>query len=456
MKVPKRPPTEYEMQNAPRLNTEPAPAPPKVSFNQLLVVQYLQDKLGVPSLTYEHKTKHFPVSFFAPQSAINYELCNVRSLNLTFTFSGVLPTSTGTFIPLKQCSSFKKEQTDELDKYEKVTFWNCCCRQYDNRSKYNVNGSFSIMNDHVAYKDADKDMQELQQSLGVLRHASLFFKANTSEEKDQFALKTQTIINAQDESEVRYHYNNIDFIRMTYRIHGHPLFGPFLDKPKEECCAAEVYARENNTIPSPQDNNLWNGIVRIPADVCKKAGLPLYDANVILQREKERLSKFETTEKVELDENVIAHQALLPDHEQSRCWYAMDTQHVLAWSLDTSNAQRVSMGIECLHVERVIGKQRIRVCYLITDASLRQLIWDYNCVFANKVDIRSNVKDTVGFYLAPITGKDESVEVNLKFEVELKYVGWLDPNPNQAIAPKIPMTFPPFVAFQRSPFEKIK
>lgn len=158
-------------------------------------------------------------------------------------------------------------------------------QEYSNHSSEHLSGALNVMPTHVAYRDADKEMQKAQQDQGGLAHASFDFAPNTTGMKRaQVALKTQSV------NDVRYHYNNPDFMASTYRVYGDPLWPPSaFEKLPEDRCQEEAAHVARCPEPPAALNNLWKGIVYIPSSECKRMGLPIYDENLNWELHKEKI-----------------------------------------------------------------------------------------------------------------------------------------------------------------------
>ena len=457
-RVPPRPPTQYELNQSP-LPDEQEKEPQQVvrKFDFTLVADHLKKELGVKKLTKSDKRQgRVPVSLFPKEGVSCQSLAEHNELKLEFCYSGPVSPS-GQFLSLSSSKILKGNFTKDT----KVTIWGCCCRQYDNsQNDVPIGVSFNLMNDHKAYEAVDKDFMELQQSLGVLPHTFMTMKPKTSEEKDYYGLKPQSVKH-NNGAELKYHSNNPDFITSTYRIHGNPLYGVYTGKEKHESTQDEIDARQNDTIDKNEPQTLWNGIIYIPSNICDKVGLPLYDQKRVDEaflNQKLRRMQINTEEQTNINVNEITEEdrkqsALLncPDDGRIRCWYAIDPNHVLSWSLRTSYSERIRMGIMCQNFPIVVNKKRIEAAYLVPDATLRFLMRDYNKNFDDKVDIRKgNWYDTVGFYIAPITDQKETVQVkDVKFRVTLKFIEWKEPPVGSKINPVLHPTFTDYNAFNK-------
>jgi hypothetical protein len=469
-----RPPTQQELENPHDFEAElesPArePEAPKRTRNDAVIGEYLKQALGVTRLTRVRemkngKTVREPISLFAAGSVPAYTLCEYKSLNFTMTCAGDIPRD-GKLFTLGDAATFSNPGALPGDS-DVLTFVTCCCRSYENRSGDELVGAFNVMNDHVAYRDVDKDIPEAQEAMGVLPNASIHFKPREKVERDQFALKVQVSTNTQNHARVQFHYSNPDFITSTYRVTGSPLLAPFMGKPRHECSLEEIEAREAGAIHPEDPQTLWNGLVYIPGNVCKEAGLPLYseeNAEALHQEAKRLQIKFsevpvfgrpnlETITDEEREQSKFLNH---PDDLRIRCWYAMDVNHVLSWPLDTSHDQRRSVGIYCERMDATINQKRVPVCWLLPDTTLRGLMREYTKTWANKVDTRHDWKNTVGFTVAPLNQTQGDLkDVHLSFRVQCKCIVWKNPS-ETPLAPKLHPDFPPLRNWVDSPFDEI-
>jgi hypothetical protein len=358
-----------------------------------------------------------------------------------------------------------------------VTIYSACCRSYDNRSTHELCGGLNIANDYVAFADTEQDMVEIQESIGMLKHAVMRFKPSTAEERDQFMLHVQSSVNRVNRAEIRFHYLNPDFITSTYRVNGFPLDGVFAGKSKEESTREEIAYRQEKG-DSSLSSVLWNGIIHLPAALCEKAGLALYsdakaEAYYLAERNKARDKRkahtFGEEEEEDEDEKVSdpnyiseeerAKSPILnhPDDLRVRCWYAMDINHVLAWPLHTSGIQRRSIGIYAQRLDATIAKKRVPLCWLVPDTDLRGLMRNYNNSWANKVDTRTSIMSDVGITLAPLQKHQGTLEhVDISLRIVLKCIIWKENTDTFCkVAPKMHPDFPPLSYWTDSAFDEI-
>jgi len=262
------------------------------------------------------------------------------------------------------------------------------------------------------------------------------------------------------------------------------LYGPYLGKPKNECSEEEIKAYESGSLKNDDKNNIWNGLVRIPQEICKEANLIVYDVKkaeelhlkmrsrvraASAKAEEEGEEEPMDTKEDEESEDVITEEErqqsifLNPnDDEKVRCWYAVDLDHILAWGLKTSADQRKSAKINAERFDVTIEKgtpkeKRIPYCYLVPDTDIRKLIRGYNKRWNDRVDVRDASGD-VGFVIAPrLRNQGNLRNVQLTFRVHAYVIIW-DPLPSNKthILPKLHPLMPTLQNFVNSPFDLIK
>ena len=421
--------------------------------NDVLLSEYIRKQIGTKYLTYcvDKKTKKracVPLFDGAQHASVNWDYCRFVDFMCDFEYTGDV-SADGTFIPFAQGKFNCREPLPVMS--DDVTFVSCCVKRYDNKSPYKVTASFNVMNDHKAYKDADVDMADMQESLGVQRGAFVEFEAETTKEEDRWALHVQSTRNTKTGAEIYFHYTNPDFITMTHRITGDPLAGPRFGKPRAECCQREVDAMQRD---SSDSNTLWNGLIRLPAALCKEAGLNLYsdDSAMKLHLLHKQMLRDDTLFGTEIDDdtNVISDRERKeskylnwPDSERIRCYYAMDFNHVLAWSLHVPDHIRRQQNIECERlditlVDKTGVETRVEGPWLVPDTVVRSLMENYQESWANRVDIRKDVLNTTGFIVAPfIKQQGTRKNVNLRFTVHCKCIVWRPFESGVRVAPRV-------------------
>lgn len=346
--------------------------------------------------------------------------------------------------------------------------------EYTNNSPYHLSGALNIMNDHVAYRDADKEMINAQAAVGGLAHASFDFTAQTSAcKKNQVGLKIQYVKRTH---EIRYHYNNPAFMASTYRVVGDPLWCP-LDKREEDCCRMELEHRRNVPQPSDDQNSLWNGIIYIPGEECKRMGLQLYNAQLAWEMHKqymkeqrkqvdaeESLPKFGEEEPMDTKEDeedsdneyqgTTSNFLGTLDDLQVRCWFALPPNHVLSWPCNTSENHREQMKLKVFNWNVYTKDQTHLFCYLVPDTVLRGMMTEYNIRWANRVDVRPF--GDLGIRVAPVNSLSQPTpidRVQLEIQVHFSVVAWDNPPTDRPlIAPILHHDMPTIMEFRQTPF----
>lgn len=218
-----------------------------------------------------------------PRSVRGYTLAHYYEGSVLLRYDGPVNPDGSTVIHIGNCSvSFSGVSPPPFS--TPCTMYAFTCQEYSNYSEYHLAGALSSMATHKAYRDADKEMQNAQRDQGGLPHASFDFGPNTLNcKKTQVALKTQSV------KDIRYHYNNPDFMASTYRVYGDPLWPPF-EKRQEDLCQLEIERRQAPA-PAPNMNNLWEGIIYIPGENCKRMGLPVYNRELAWELHKEKIQR---------------------------------------------------------------------------------------------------------------------------------------------------------------------
>jgi len=312
------------------------------------------------------------------------------------------------------------------------------------------------METYKAYTGVDKEKADLQESIGGLRHASLAFKANTKEERDQHVLHIQHIDDRGGFGRINFHYSNPEFMVMTR------LLNP--------------------------EGNLKDGLVQIPAEVCEEAGYELYDEELALEmhlkekREREKIIQSKMPEKEEEEEQDGAEamdtseQEIsdkeraasvylnVPEDQKIRTWYAMPYDHVLSWCFHTSDVQRKSMGLHCriLNIQEDYtnpitnkpDKRNKPFCWIVPDSTIHGLVKEYTRAWHDRVDVRNSLLDA-GVVIAPplkAQGDLKNVKIRMRFNA---YVIFWKPQAHAAVAPRLHPNFPQFMQFVPDPFSNV-
>lgn len=487
------------------------------AFDEKIVGAYLTAFLG-KTLLGKHKeeslgnTFYRLRSFYASGSQPAYDFGQTEtSLKFTFRLSGATIPPEGIFVSLGQAVESDAVLKGKPWREKAVTFVSACCRAYDNRSGHPMAASFNAEVTHKAFSSVKNPVTQIAEDLGGLKGASVLFEPSTKKRKDQFFLHVQHV------DGVRFHYTNPDFIKQTFRVEGNAEYGAYHGKPASECTQAEATAFKSGALCNT-NQSLWNGIIRIPSEVCKSANLPLYDERKALEAHfktkqlayKESLTRgppgvatkdggiaasgdaqedddddggimmmdtstdgtgsagaedpyFVTEE--ERKQSIFLN---VDDDKKIRCWYLIPHDHLLSWPLTTTLDQRQSAGVYALRLHAAApaapaaasaaasaaAKTNFLCGYLVPDNVLRGLIRSYESRWQNRVDVREDALNTVGFTVAPSNRAQGTLhDVNLEFTVHCQCIFWNQIPNNVPLAPKLHPKFPPFVNFVRTPFD---
>lgn len=430
-------------------------------------------------------------SLYEPNSRPPYDFCQTEtSLKFTFRLQNATIPPEGIFLPLKE--SLEVQAAPPPAFFEKpVTFVSACCRFYENNSAHPMAASFNVEVTHKALSISKNPLTEIAVDMGGLRGAAVLFEPQTKKRKDQFFLHVQHV------DGIRYHYTNPDFIRQTHRITGSAESGAVFGKPLQECTQAEInFASNSGSCDRGRSQSLWNGLVRIPAEVCKRANLPLYDekkaieAHLRIKRlvDTQGLTRGVQNEHTEntaavddggeddggimmmdIDDSGAGGADQITDEERKqskflnvdddkkiRCWYLIPADHLLSWPLTTTLDQRKSAGIYAVQFYATAPNAggKFLCGYLVPDSVLRGLIRSYESRWQNRVDIREDALNRTGFTVAPSNRSQGTLEgVNLEFTVHCQCIFWNQIPDGVPLAPKLHPKFPPFSNFVRTPFD---
>lgn len=349
-------------------------------------------------------------SLFPIDTTPVHEMGTLGDVTFDVVYAGDIPEGGEVFIPLNAV-----KVTHGTLPTGTVTFVSCCCRSYENDGDDCLSTAFSVMRDHVAYVGVDEDKYDAQEHTGLQRNAFVDFDPQTKKEQDRWALHIQTHVFAHNKLQVQYHYANPAFCLSTYRI--------------------------------GEDDNLMHGVIKIPDDVCKRANLPLYsDEGAMALHMAHREVAFAADLEISEDERRTSKWLNWPEDKRMRHWYAVDPRHVLSWGLHMSWDSRRAIGLEAERLDIVHGKQkRIAGPFLLPDTTLRTLIHDFKKTWGNRVDVRRDIGNTVGFFLSPKWKHQGAVRgAKLKFTIHCKYIVWRDENdvPPSKWAPVLHPSFP--------------
>lgn len=467
--------------------------------DEKIIGSYLKESLGKSLLGKLSNGKYKVRSFYPSCSKPAYEYGHTEtSLSFTFRLDGttVIPPE-GLFVPFKQATKFLGNWHDG----KRVTFVSACCRHYVNRSEQPLCAAFDVAVTHKAFQGVKDALTDIAEDLGGLKGASVFFEPQKEQRKDQYFLHVQHV------NGVRFHFSNPDFIKQTYCVSGNADYGAYMNKPADECTQLEIAAYKSGVLNNT-NQALWNGITRIPADVCRKAHLPLYDEQKALEahlKTKELVYKNGLTRPgvddddddggiamMDISDDGAQQQITEEERKQSkflnvdddkkiRCWYHMDPDHLLTWPLTTALDQRKSAGIYAirLHVAPPSfapsgaegssnnfappkggpggAKSKFLCGYLMPDAVLRGMIRSYESCWQDRIDFRDDALNTTGFVIAPSNREQGALSgVELEFTVHCQCIFWEPPPSNwSGIAPKLHPAFPAFSNFVRTPFDDV-
>lgn len=420
--------------------TKPPPPEPTTT-NPALIAQFLKKHHFAPQCDADGRCievqKLQGQSLYAPGSTRAEDHCIVKNrIRVTLEYHGNVPPEGVTLlvrdaVEVKGCSEEERHGTP-------MSLVTLCCRSYDNsKTPYVLSGALNIADTHKAYLSADKDGADLQDAIGALRNASMTFKANTKEEHDQHGLHIQHVKHPSF-GRINYHYGNPDFITMTHPVH--------------------------------PEHNLMNGLVKIPADVCKAAGYELYDEQAALEMHiqgmRELRSKLEKNKEEEEDGDVMdtgeeeisqaeREQSIFlsaPEESKIRNWYAMAYDHILSWAFHTSELQRKSMGIRC----KILNAGDKPFCWLVPDAIVRSLAVEYTRTWHDKVDVRDSLDD-IGIIIAPPLKAHGTLQnVHIRVHLTLHVIFWKNGADYSKVAPRLLPNFPKFTQFVDDPFSELK
>jgi hypothetical protein len=202
---------------------------------------------------------------------------------------------------------------------------------------------------------------------------------------------------------------------------------------------------------------LTAGITEMPAGVYLEAGLTTWQ------------SEWDKNERLKADETAIDQyqteakrlEAIAPHLRVAR-WFLLPSNHILAWSLGTTDLQRQSIGIDAheLRDTRTDNWQAPGpiMFYCVSDANLRALADHYRTTFLNRVDNR-RLTD-VGFYVMPIKTTARQVlpeQGSFSFSASISYVCWprMDEARLARLKPVLAPKFPPLAYFLPNLFDRL-
>jgi hypothetical protein len=434
-------------------NKEKEEQKPQGDFDKNVILTFLKKHMGVTFMKHKYqkkngdieyerrslfKTNHVPCGNFAKDSGV---------ISFEIKFKGDVPVG-GVPLYFKDIPEIIKV----LDPSKRLTIVTCSCRGYENKSEHLLACGLNIMKDHHLYKKSDLGNMEFIESIGgALGYASVSLKPNHKDHSTSVFLKIQEVKSQSDGKVIRYHFGNPSFMKSTFGISGDPYYGPWIGKQEKECCEAEKQLYVNGKTGEIQ--SLWNGIIRIPQDVCKEAGLPIYSLENaeayhinIKKQAMEKGSMMDDSVHI-ITEQERKHSKVLnvPDENKIRCWYAMDLDHTLSWAFTLPLERRKQMGLFVKSLDLEIKKKNktLQSCWLVPDVDLRYLMKYYQESWYNQIDIRKDWTNEVAFVIAPnniYQGTLKNVEASL--QIHLTAISWDAPDNFNNVAPVLDKRFP--------------
>jgi hypothetical protein len=342
----------------------------------------------------------------------------------------------------------------KLDPTKRLTIVTCSSRSYINNSDQFLVCGLNIMKDHHVYKHSDLGNIEFIETIGgALGYASVSLKPNSKISIDNHFLKVQEVKSPIDGKTIKYHFGNPSFMKSTFGVCGNPFYGPYIGKEEKESTSIEKDMFINKKINPNEIQSLWNGIIRIPQDVCIDAGLPIYSLENAEQyyinlkkHAMERGSIINENVNIITDEERKNVKELnTPEEHQIKCWYAVDLDHTLTWAFRLPVQRRREMKLFVKSLDLDIPKKNISLqsCWLVPDVDLRYLMKDYQESWYNQIDIRKDWSNEVAFVIAPNSksqGFLKNVEASLK--IHMTAISWDAPENFQNVAPILDRAFP--------------
>lgn len=175
-------------------------------------------------------------------------------------------------------------------------------------------------------------------------------------------------------------------------------------------CCNEMFAA---TMGMVNESNLKNGVIEIPAAVCREARLPVYAGQVVIHSEEDLISHMTQLSVGDVRGKLLeaAKQRKLKPISH---WYAIPINHVLAWGLHSAEycAERGVRRYEfwfspppvpaAAAAETKEGKKPddILLYYLVDNITYEYLLEHIRIGWMNKVDCRP--LSSIGFELVPL------------------------------------------------------
>jgi len=180
------------------------------------------------------------------------------------------------------------------------------------------------------------------------------------------------------------------------------------------------------------NGNLLNGIFKIPREICIKSGLVVY------KPEEGDVTKIENSEGKKL-----MH------------WYAVPTDHVLAWMCRTPPRFRKANGMNVLEYRvtprRSLGREPFVLFFLVGDNTFRELYCGYLNNFSGRSDLTDLTK--IGIEMVPSLNMEHKVDDTVKMvkgeanvRVKFRYCVFRDLNMGQlrSLRPTLAKEMPPY------------
>ena len=217
------------------------------------------------------------------------------------------------------------------------------------------------------------------------------------------------------------------------------------------------------TMALVNDQNLMNGIVELPHEVCLEAGLPVYrgtpePSDALLERMLDRMTLTGgAEEKAEKKATMI--KTLKEEWEQKtegkarvKTIFMIPINHVLGWGLASEDYTRqMGIGVEHFRFKAPNAAEPVVLYFMVTDYVFHSLVAEFKRAFMNKVDIRP--LSQVAFEFVPMLDRSrypnipldtQAVQGFLRLRAYLKYMA--APRLTEAtireLAPALALDFP--------------
>lgn len=179
-----------------------------------------------------------------------------------------------------------------------------------------------------------------------------------------------------------------------------------------------------HTMTLINESNIWNGIIHIPPEVCKAAGL---DMRPTVKQYTGEKTKF-----------------------QFESYYAVPPDHILSWPYHLTHHQRLRYGVHAIDFV-ILGTDR-RMFYLVGDECFNMIFNDCwkNWNPESTVEVRPLNEFNVTFH--KVTQKSGPNEGNVELTLNVTYTGFPQNIPQDvlnSLAPVLDNNFPPFIYSRR-------